>query len=112
MDTRHIRPAHTYFSSFLVSNANSILFYFYFTYRANESPLSVLGSLRLYTDRLSHVALTLAEAEERALKTGRGDFKCIAPGNRVMNIKQIAQLSMDSRTIIKRHPVRVFQQNP
>lgn len=110
MSPRHIRPTHPNFSSFLVKHANSILFYF--TYRANESPLSVLGGLRLYTDRLSHIALTLAGAEERTPKTGRGDFQCIAPWNRVMNIKQIAQLSMDSRTIIKRYPVRVFQQNP
>jgi len=29
-----------------------------------------------------------------------------------MYIKQIAQLSMDSGTIIKRHPVCVVQQNP
>ncbi len=110
MGPRHIRPAHPHFSSLLVNDTNSILFYF--TYRANESPLSVQGGLRLYTDRLSHIALTLAGAKERTLQTGRGDFKRIAPGNRVVDIKQIAQLSMNSRTIIKRHPVRVFQQNP
>ncbi len=110
MSPRHIRPAHPNFSSFLVNHADSILFYC--TYRANESPLAVLGGPGLYADRLSHIALTLAGAKERTLETGRGDFKGVAPWNRIVHIKQIAQLSMDSRTIIKRHPGCVFQQNP
>ena len=110
MGSRHVRPAHPDFSSFLVNDANSILFYC--TYPANESPLPVLGCFRLHTDRLSHIALTLAGAKERTLKTGRGHFQCIAPGNRVMDIKHIAQLSMDSGTIVKCHPAGVVQQDP
>ena len=85
MGPRHIRPTHPDLSSFLVNDADSILFLFYCTYRANESPLAVLGGLRLQADRLSHIALTLAGAKKRTLKTGRGHFKDIMWINRVID---------------------------